>query len=91
MKLDSLEQIKKPPTVTEIENQNKNDLDQIKNSKKKCLIKVFLSLFIVILAIAIGLVIFFSKKNKKSEETEVYEIKSDSGTNNAETVTLDEF
>ena len=88
MRLDSQEQIKKPTTVQEIENKDKKDLDKIKKSRKKCLFRVFLSLFILVLIISIGVILFFLIRNKDSK---VYVIKTDSGTINEEPVTLAQF
>ena len=65
MQIDSQEQIKKPKTAQEIESQDQKDLNKIKQSRKKCLIKLVLSIGIFIMVIVIGIVVFFIIKNKK--------------------------
>jgi len=89
MRLDSQEQIKKPKTVQKIKNKGKKDLDKIKKSKKTCQIKIFLSILIFILVATIAILLFFLIKNKKKSKAS--EIKSDSGSLNKETLTLDQF
>ena len=89
MRLDSQEQIKKPKTVQKIKSQDKKDLDKIKKSKKRCQIKLFLSILIFILVATIAILLFFLIKNKKKSKAS--EIKSDSGSLNKETLTLDQF
>ena len=89
MQLDSQEQIKKPNTAQEIESQDQKDINKIKQSRKKCLIKLILSIGIFILIIVIGIVVFFIiKNNKKSKPTL---IKSESGSLNKDKLPLADF
>ena len=88
MRLDSQEQIKRPKEVEAIEAKDKQALDNRNKSKKKSLFKIFLSIFIFILLISIGVLLFFLIKKKSSK---VYVVKPDSGTINSEPVTLVEF
>ena len=88
MELESHEEIKKPTTVNEILSKEKQELDQAKKSKKKCLLKVFLSIFIFILIVTIGVLVFFVIKKNKPK---VYEINPDSGTVNTNFASVDEF
>ena len=89
MQSDSQETIKKPTTVEKIKIREKADLNKIKASKKKkCLFKVFLLSFIFILVISIGVLLFLYIKKNKSK---VYVIKSDTGNNNIDPVSLNEF
>ena len=64
MRLDSQEQIKKPKEVEAIEAKDKQALDNRNKSKKKSLFKIFLSIFIFILLISIGVLLFFLIKKK---------------------------
>ena len=74
--------------MEKIKIKEKDDINKIKASKKKCLFKVFLLIFIFILVISIGVLLFLYIKKNKSK---VYVIKSDSLTNNIESLSLTEF
>ena len=89
MQLDSQEQIKKPNTAQEIESQDQKDINKIKQSRKKCLIKLILSTGIFILVIVIGIVVFFIIKNKKKSKPTL--IKSESGSLNKDKLPLADF
>ena len=85
MYLESQEKIKKPKTVKEVEDKEKQILDKMKKSKKKFLFKLLLSIFLFILIILIGIILFFYFKKEKQK---VYVIKSDSGEINKESLSL---
>ena len=67
MRLNSQEQIKKPKEVNSIEAKDKQALDNRNKSKKKSLFKIFLSIFILILLISMGVLLFFLIKKKSSK------------------------
>ena len=85
MYLESQEKIKKPKTVKEVEDKEKQILDKMKKSRKKFLFKLLLFIFLFILIILIGIILFFYFKKEKQK---VYVIKSDSGEINKESLSL---
>ena len=93
MYLDSHEKIKKPKTVIDVENKDKQTINNVTKSKKNFIIRLLLIIIlIVIISIGLALFLYLKKWKKEIQQTpEAYIIKSNGGTINTEELTFDSF
>ena len=93
MYLDSHEKIKKPKTVIDVENKDKQTINNVTKSKKNFIIRLLLIIIlIVIISIGLSLFLYLKKWKKEIQQTpEAYIIKSNDGTINVEELTFDSF